>query len=338
MISVIVPVYNVENILEECLNSIVQQTYKKFEVILINDGSCDKSESICQKYCYIDNRFTLVSIENSGQGYARNLGLTMAKGDWVMFVDSDDLLPLNSFELLINNSDYSDIVIGDYSSIWGNKVVYETFLNGVISNELSLVGNALGSSYYGAVGTANVGVPWAKLYNYSFLMNNKIFFPDIRRMQDTIFNINAFMCKPKIKFVKENVYYYRITENSSINKYWPKFELIAETLRNELRNVIKIDSNQYKNLYNYKSLSLLFDTIKAQIIHPDNRLSAKNKINQIELLCSGEDVKSYILEAKISLFTKKQLVMLFLIRNKMYSILYFLLTAKQISLFAKLGN
>ena len=100
MISVIVPVYNVEEYLEECLESVQNQTYTNFEVILVNDGSTDNSKEICERYCKQDTRFHLLNQENQGQSAARNHGVTASKGELITFVDSDDVLSIKYLEIL----------------------------------------------------------------------------------------------------------------------------------------------------------------------------------------------------------------------------------------------
>ncbi len=101
MISVIIPVYNVERYLEECINSIQNQTYTDIEVILVNDGSIDTSVLICEKYCEQDNRFKLINQENQGQSAARNKGVAASTGEFIVFVDSDDVIKANYLEELM---------------------------------------------------------------------------------------------------------------------------------------------------------------------------------------------------------------------------------------------
>ena len=111
MISVIIPVYNVENYLEECLNSVQHQTYTNIEVILVNDGSTDNSKMICERYCQEDSRFHLISQTNQGQSVARNSGVVASTGEFIAFVDSDDVIKANYLEELMKYmSDDIDIV------------------------------------------------------------------------------------------------------------------------------------------------------------------------------------------------------------------------------------
>ena len=100
MISVIVPVYNVEKYLEECLESIQNQTYKDIEVILVNDGSPDGSKEICERFCQKDSRFKLINQENQGQSVARNTGVSASNGEFITFVDSDDVVSTKYLEML----------------------------------------------------------------------------------------------------------------------------------------------------------------------------------------------------------------------------------------------
>ena len=102
MISVIVPVYNVEEYLEECLESIRNQTYQNIEVILVNDGSTDGSKEICERYCQQDPRFRLINKENQGLSIARNRGVKESNGEYIMFVDSDDVVKENIVEVLLS--------------------------------------------------------------------------------------------------------------------------------------------------------------------------------------------------------------------------------------------
>lgn len=103
MISVIVPVYNVETYLEECLDSIQNQSYTDIEVLLVNDGSTDGSQAICEHYCQIDKRFRLMNQTNQGQSVARNTGVAASRGEFIAFVDSDDIILANYLETLMQH-------------------------------------------------------------------------------------------------------------------------------------------------------------------------------------------------------------------------------------------
>ena len=112
-ISVIVPVYNVEKWLNMCIDSILAQSYKNLEIILVNDGSTDKSKDICDSYSKKDNRVRVLNIKNSGQSVARNIGLKEAKGDYILFIDSDDYISdkaiIEKFINILDSNNYDFI-------------------------------------------------------------------------------------------------------------------------------------------------------------------------------------------------------------------------------------
>ena len=116
--SVIVPVYNVEKYINECLSSLINQTYKNIEIVVINDGSSDNSLSLIEEYSRIDDRIRVIDQKNMGLGYTRNVGIDNAVGDYILFVDSDDYISLNTCEeieaVLSYNNEVDIIVLGRY--------------------------------------------------------------------------------------------------------------------------------------------------------------------------------------------------------------------------------
>ena len=121
LVSVIVPVYNVAPYLEQCLDSIVNQSYRNLEIILVDDGSTDKSGAICDRYAEQDSRIQVVHKENGGQSSARNVALDMMTGEWVLFVDSDDWIELNTLELLLEQKDErADLVEFGVNLVYSN--------------------------------------------------------------------------------------------------------------------------------------------------------------------------------------------------------------------------
>ena len=117
LISIIVPIYNVEKYLRQCLDSIMNQTYRNFECLLINDGSSDNSEDICREYVSKDSRFRYFEKENGGVSSARNLGIEHSKGEYITFIDSDDWVDSDYLEVLYNSlvDERADIAISTYS-------------------------------------------------------------------------------------------------------------------------------------------------------------------------------------------------------------------------------
>ena len=123
-ISVIIPVYKVEQYLPECLDSIINQTYKNLEIICIDDGSPDNSGKILDEYASKDNRIRVIHKENGGISSARNAGLDIATGDWISFVDSDDWLDINTYEKLLSSADEANTDIVMFGNCSVNNGIY----------------------------------------------------------------------------------------------------------------------------------------------------------------------------------------------------------------------
>ena len=126
LISIIIPVYNVEKYLRKCLDSIINQTYKKLEIILIDDGSTDNSGKICEEYAKKDDRIIVIHKENAGVSSARNRGIELANGKYIGFIDSDDWIEENMYETLYQNLLQFDVDISmcNYSIIRNHKKTF----------------------------------------------------------------------------------------------------------------------------------------------------------------------------------------------------------------------
>ena len=210
-ISIIIPVYNAENFLGRLLDDLLGQTYRNFEIIIVNDGSTDNSNCIIEEYLQKDSRIKLREIKNQGPSKARNVGLDMVTGDYVRFVDSDDRIPDTSLEELIKpcvNDEQIDLVIGNYVCIpekgyfTGDKLK-----SGKISQD------ELIDIFAEYVKTFYFGVPWNKLYKRNIIEKYKIRFEEsINWCEDFLFNMEYF---DKIKYayitnVKNGIYQYAI--------------------------------------------------------------------------------------------------------------------------------
>ena len=230
MISVIVPVYNVENYLEECLESIQNQTYTNIEVIMINDGSTDGSKEICERFCLQDNRFKLVTQENQGQSIARNIGVAESKGKFIVFIDSDDIVRVDLLDQLMNYmSDEIDIVECDktediqYLNEKGKDIQVKEF----DSNE------ALYKCFNHAVSWS----PVAKLYRREIV--EKIPFLENLIYEDFYTGIVSLKYINKMRKIDYIGYYYRYHTSSTMNQKYSEKNLdifkVGEKLLNEFR-------------------------------------------------------------------------------------------------------
>ena len=230
IISVIVPIYNVEEYLEECLESIQNQTYTNIEVIMINDGSTDGSKEICERFCLQDNRFKLVTQENQGQSIARNIGVAESKGKFIVFIDSDDIVRVDMLDQLMNYmSDEIDIVECDktediqYLNEKGKDIQVKEF----DSNE------ALYKCFNHAVSWS----PVAKLYRRKIV--EKIPFLENLIYEDFYTGIVSLKYINKMRKIDYIGYYYRYHTSSTMNQKYSEKNLdifkVGEKLLNEFR-------------------------------------------------------------------------------------------------------
>ncbi len=209
-ISVIIPIYNSEQYLENCLESIVNQSYENLEIILVNDGSTDKSLSICEKYAENDKRIVVLNKENGGQASARNLGLNYAKGDYIAFLDSDDRLSLETFSESI-------IILNKDKSI--ECVQFPVFMN--YGTQKSYLKNYKSKLYIKDINIYNL---WLRDNIITWIVCDKIIksciIKELRFEEDMIYEDNHFVIE-LIKRIKniyisdKGLYYYYLRENST---------------------------------------------------------------------------------------------------------------------------
>ena len=230
MISIIVPVYNVEEYLEECLESIRQQTFTDIEVILVNDGSTDGSKEICERYSQADSRFRLINQENKGQSVARNIGVAESKGEFIVFIDSDDIVRVDLLGQLMNNmSDEIDVVECDKTE----NIQYLNVKENVIQVKEFDSNEALFQCF-------NHGVSWspvAKLYRREIV--EKIPFLENLIYEDFYTGIVSLKYINKMRKIDYIGYYYRYHTSSTMNQKYSEKNLdifkVGEKLLNEFR-------------------------------------------------------------------------------------------------------
>lgn len=212
-ISIIVPVYNVEEYLPRCLNSLINQTYKDIEIICINDGSQDNSMQILEDYRKKDNRIKIISQDNQGPSMARNAGIDKAEGEYILFIDSDDVLNTNACKILINEINKHkniDIIWFQFTCIFNNghkryprRLLIQQYDYNVYDN------------ISGTFNLSNTIYAWDKLYNSEFIKNNKLYFPvNIKIFEDAVFITNCFLYNPYIIVLNKYLYNYSWRDNS----------------------------------------------------------------------------------------------------------------------------
>ena len=208
LISVVVPIYNVEKYLPQCLDSLLNQTYENLEIICINDGSPDNSLQILHDYANKDNRIKIISQKNKGLSGARNTGMRNANGEFIYFIDSDDWLSSdylqNMYDVMVKEN--VDVVInGLHAYSWddGRVRIKKSRYEGVFEENKFNLRKTLGSV-----------MAWNKLYRREFLQNTGIFYPEGVTCEDCYFYYTVFTKVKKFAVINNGTYFYRQSGSS----------------------------------------------------------------------------------------------------------------------------
>lgn len=221
-ISIIVPVYQAEKYLRQCIDSVLQQTFQYFELLLIDDGSKDNSGKICDEYAKKDSRVIVTHQKNQGPGIARNCGLSQAAGEWIMFLDSDDILDGEDALLSLvgcAKKENADIVVANYRRFKGETVDPITPFPFFQNIDTSTVG----FRYKGFFLYNHLSYNWGKLYKRAFLAEHSIVFNNFKLAEDKLYNMSCYAWKPKYAFLNKSVVLYRYTDQSLTRQYDDKF-------------------------------------------------------------------------------------------------------------------
>lgn len=220
-ISIIIPVYNAEKYLRECLDSIINQTLKDIEIICINDYSTDNSLQILQEYAKNDNRIKILKGKKTGAGGARNVGLEIATGEYITFFDADDFLEKNSYEKIYNNAvtNNSDIVVFDYDKYISTTKQY--YKNEILYIPDNLSEKVFSIDNYPKIIFTNLSNRVCnKIFKTSMIKENNISFQEIIYANDVYFCRSALFIAKRISILKDILFHYRvgITTNLQSNK------------------------------------------------------------------------------------------------------------------------
>lgn len=340
-VSVIVPVYNSEKVLERCISSILAQTYNNIEIILVNDGSTDNSGDICNSYSKKNKRICVIHQENMGVSAARNSGILHAAGDYVQFVDSDDYIDRNMTETLVNALEKSSASV----VICGYKLI--DLLNGNIYYVApKKVGFYKLEQFLGILDylfPTWLNSPCNKMYTARILRDYSIMYPEeIDLGEDLLFNLNVIRRSSRFQVIPDCLYnYVKYGNNTLTSKPRKNRYDIEKMLFEKLMSLYKdrdYYANQIDNLERYYSSKIL-DCIlytanshdwkeyksfcnKARIIKADEIL--KKRFNSIEVFSLQDKLVKYLTGKNmfflIFMFSKMKL----LIKDKMPNIFKFL--------------
>lgn len=330
-VSIIVPIYNSESNLNTCIESLLNQTFKNIEIILINDGSIDKSGEICDNYAKIDNRISVFHKKNGGVSSARNLGINKSSGKYIMFCDSDDWMENNCVEVLYNKISTFDtdiIYSGVYREEYLNNVKIKDKVSAVsqelhlnvseLYNYLEYIINSIESPFLS---------PWAKIYRGDIIRNNNLYFDEkMVCLEDFYFNIQFLEYSNTMYFAKDIKYHYigirgkggvqNRNKNDLTYEVSNIYRALNQLLKDKIKNKSLEDFLSYWFIENYK---LVFN----KLVFEEKNITKIERNKILDNLCNNKEFCEFLYKnknkARLYNMIKK------LIDIKLYSLAYLII-------------
>ena len=275
-VSIIVPVYNVENYIKECLDSLIGQTMKEIEIILVDDGSTDFSGRICNQYAKEDFRINVLHQKNSGQSVARNKGVNVATGKYIMFVDSDDYVVNDACEVLYNTAvkNNADVVTADILN--EKDMIFNSDFRKITDENKIINGNEFIRQKIES-GTYDI-VPWLYFVKKSFIDTIELTFKEGLFYEDQLWTMQLLSQTKSIIKIRYPFYFYRMDRpGSTTNKMYLKKGTDAATICNCMSNYLNsIEENDYKRYYHTILLMSVFQFVRVwlRLSRSDRKIAA----------------------------------------------------------------
>ena len=275
-VSVIVPVYNIEKYLRECMDSIISQTLKEIEIICVDDGSTDGSPGILDRYAAVYDNIKVIHQQNQGYGSAVNTGINISKGQYIGIVDSDDFISPYMYEKLYGKAVLldADFVKSNFFEVKGSAPKYKLRHFNTISKEYEKIQDSTGERSKKAIFDYRTMKVWTGIYKLSFIKENGIEFNESpgAAFQDNGFWFQTAVCAKRVGFLNDAFYYYRKDNmGSSIHDKDKVYDIVGEY--NFIREFLKKDNERFKEYYKYF-------VIQKYYAYIDNfrRISEKHKL------------------------------------------------------------
>lgn len=318
-VSIIVPIYNAEEHLKNCIESIINQSYKNIEIILIDDGSIDNSGKICDDYCKKDHRIRVIHQKNMGVSSSRNNAINLSVGKYITFVDSDDIIDSQYIELLLNKVQKNTLSIGKIS-FFEKQIINDNSDN----SDFEL----LKSDFIELSKLNLLNSPCCKLYESNIIKKNKILFDsNLSLGEDLLFNLEYLDYINKICIVDKNLYFYRRTNGDSLSsRYEAKMKEIQILLFDKYTNYFKkYLQNDYQHMI-FDSYRLGIITIILQNEFKNKKIGFIKRYRNCRKVMSSIEIKSRLNDIKYA-FNKldyflisKNMILIYKIINKLRNI------------------
>lgn len=347
LVSIIVPVYNVpEKYLKACIESLMNQTMKEIEIILVDDGSKDNSGKICDMYAEKDNRIKVIHKKNSGVSSTRNAGLRNINGKWIMFIDADDWIEYDTLEYVVKYSEDSDIDIlgwNHYYNTSRGQIKREKIspsplirLNSNLDDIKMLQLDTLSPEYDKRVNNISVGAVrgvWGKLYKAELIKKNKIIFNEkLVISEDAFFNLCCFEKANKVVMINRYFNHYRIDEASAMRRY---YDDICDVNRNILDAFYSyLHKKDYKEAFDLCYMRMICACIarsfNCKFLHRDNKNSLQKNIREIKEMLNDKEYQMALNKPITNFFTFDEKIVLWLAKKNKAYLLFVLFKLKNI--------
>ena len=318
--SIVVPCYKVERFLPKCIESLCSQTMREIEIILVDDGSPDNSGKICDEWANKDKRIKVVHKSNGGVSAARNDGLALAQGEYIIFCDSDDWMASDALESLYVKAKETDadIVIGDVAQVFGNieKIVH-FYDKEFVTSDKEYIDELIKTNFcrkycpnpYNGKPAFGYGGPWNKAVRTSFLIDNQIKF-DVRVkgiFDDIIYTAYILAKAKKIAYIQKNIYYYRILSNSITHSYKSNLLEINDAIFNSWNEFLSAygSDGRFKEAYAANVIRRLKSTLGLYYFSSMNPMSIRDQFIDIKRLISSEPYATAISTANPQMLLHK---------------------------------
>lgn len=312
-VSVIIPVYNVEEYIRKCLDSLVNQTLKDIEIIVVNDGSPDNSQDIIDEYVEkYPKKIKSFIKENGGQGSARNFGLEHATGEYIGYVDSDDYVDISMYEKLYTNAkkNKSDISICGTYVVAGEKLIEEL--------EPMFFSDKKKNAFFGKKAV------WNKIYKKELIIDNKLEFRSKIWYEDFDFSFKALSAANKVSYINEPLYYYLIRPGSTMNNSNIHRNLEIIEAFEQIKNI-----KANKDIQEFLAIDHIYISTIVRIIRSRaDKNTKKDVINEI-LTYFKKNFPKYRNNKYLNILTKNRKIIFELLERKMYFLIALLFKIKR---------
>lgn len=331
-VSIIIPVYNAYIYLKDCTTSILRQPFKDFEIILIDDGSSDGSSELCEELCHLDRRVKCIHTPNNGAAKARNIGLSLASGEYIWFVDADDLVEENALQTLVDEvtDRCVDCVLFDSTRFYRDdrEVVSPLFSCSFYTQDHDLIDEIQryflyppSSRFYTSSISTGYIAPWSKFLKADVIAKNSICFDEELEglFEDGMFTLRMFDVVSSVSYLPIPLYRYRFRSNSLIHAF------DARRLAKRNRSFAAIEKwlnetdkgTDYWAAYHCHVISHFGGLLSRYFYHPENEKTSRDANEELEAVLASEPYRSAARRADFKLLKAKDKLLKIFMSYKM---------------------